>query len=75
MGELAVQQKLTELIAHIEQSATNEIKTSSKRVIQKTSEAKIADVVAASEAVAKSYNVDDKITSNPNTAPQTVKKS
>ena len=36
---------------------------------------KTAEVAATSDAVAKSYNIDDNITSNPYTAPQTDKKS
>ena len=64
---------------HTKQSATDTFKTASKRAIQNRVEAtsdligsKIADVVAKSYAVAKSYNDNsNKITSNPETASQT----
>ena len=64
---------------HTKQSSTDTFKTASKRAIQNRVEAtsdligsKIADVVAKSYAVAKSYNDNsNKITSNPETASQT----
>ena len=67
------------LLDHTKQSATDTFKTASKRAIQNAVEAtsdligsKIADVVAKSYAVAKSYNDNsNKITSNPETASQT----